>query len=1010
MACAVALETLVAALRHWATAAPEQVAYRQLGEDDQVVADLSYGQLDRRAQAIAAQIARRQLPSDACALVMYPEGLDFIAAFMGCLYAGVAAVPVPFAGDLRSVQDARRLQAIAADAGAAVLLTTSAGDQSADLPIPRLVTDTLSETDAATWEPAAGNQRSSPQNVAYIQYTSGSTAAPKGIAITHSNLVASFAALNASWSYEADSAVLTWMPHVHDFGLVEGLLRPLAAGIPCTIMSPWVFVRRPVRWLRAIGRYHITHSGGATFAYDWCLRRIPPEQHQGLDLSSWQVAHIGAEPIWPAIIERFTEAFAAVGFRKEAFCPGYGLAESTLLATAKPKGAPVALRDLMVGSLSMRLTGCGTPHGADRVLIVDPETRRPCEPGQVGEVWVAGPAVAAGYWRKPEATQEVFQARLAESDAGPFLRTGDLGLLDQDELFVTGRLKDMLIIRGQNLYPQDIEWALADCHPAVEGHLTAAFGVAVEHDEQRVDEQLVIAQEVDPRRGSEATWEEVIAAIRRRIAEQFELPLQAIVLLRRGDLPKTSSGKLRRHACRDAYLAGEWQPVASWRRPELEEPRAQDLTGADLVTRLTAIWQELLHTPVGPDDNFFELGGDSLTALRMTLEVEEALGCSVPNDFFGTPTVNSLAVLLGDSSRVLPERQTAAADSAPEPSGNQTRARSLRRRFSALPQRLRLRLLGLLESPAFRLPYFEGFRWLMAWCGKPWVQALFYAEESRLVSRLAESVGTPPAQVAIETQLSLVAHSIRRRMPGKKGPAPGKVIPLIREPREAGLRQPLESADWLQYYVLHGADHLDAALQQNRGIIFVGPHTPTRFAVRHFLQRRFETHQMVGYPAYHSTWQDLLADQGLSYAEGKKAARSAVAIAAARTLFQGGVVAMAGDEEDAQTGQPALIGDRLHHLVTGFAELAVSTGAAIVPFYTQFLQDGRIQISFLPSLLWDRDGDREMQVRAIMAQYGAAQTQLWRQAPGALLHDTVLRHLDCPLALKSLLISDRIEA
>ena len=993
-------ETLVAALRRWAATAPERVAYRQLGEDDQVVADLSYGQLDRQAQAIAAQLARRQLPSDACVLVMIPEGLDFITAFMGCLYAGVTAVPVPFAGDLRSVQDARRLQAIVADAGASALLTTGAGAQSTDLPIPCLVMELLSETDAATWEPAV-----IPQNVAYIQYTSGSTAAPKGIAITHSNLAASLLALNAAWGYEADSAVLTWMPHVHDFGLVEGLLRPLAAGVPCTILSPWAFVRRPVRWLRAIGRYCITHSGGATFAYDWCLRRTTPEQTQGLDLSSWQVAHIGAEPIWPAIIERFTDAFAAVGFRGEAFCPGYGLAESTLLATAKPKGAPVTLRDLTVGSLSMRLTGCGRPHGADRVVIVDPETHRPCEPGQVGEVWVAGPTVAAGYWRQPEATQETFHARLAESDEGPFLATGDLGLLDQGELFITGRLKDMFIVRGQNIYPQDIEWALADCHPAIEGHLTAAFGALVENDEQ-----VVIAQEVDPRRWSEATWEEVIAAIRRRIAEQFELPLQAVVLLRRGDLPKTSSGKLQRHACREAYLAGAWQPVASWRRPELEEPRAQDLTGADLVTRLCAIWQELLHTPVGPDDNFFELGGDSLTALHMTLEVEEMLGRSVPNDFFSTPTVHYLAHLLGDTSWRLPERQTAAADSAPEPAGNQARARSGRRRLSALPQRLRLRLLGLLEAPAFRLPYFEGFRWLMAWCGKPWVQALFYSKERRLVLRLAESVGTPPEQGAIETQLSLVAHSIRRRMPGKREAAPREIIPLISEPREAGLRQPLESEGWLRYFDLRDTGHLDAALQQDRGIIFVGPHTPTRFAVRHFLQRRFEAHQMVGYPAYHSTWQDLLADQGVSYVEGKKAARSAVAIAAARTLVQGGVVAMAGDEEDVQVGQPVLIGDRLHHLVSGFAELAVSTGAAIVPFYTQFLQDGRIRIRFLPPLSWDRDGDRETQVGAIMAQYGAAQTQLWRQAPGALLHDTALRHLDCPLAPKSLLIREWAEA
>ncbi|MBP7686900.1 MAG: AMP-binding protein, partial [Thermoflexales bacterium] len=719
----------MAALRRWAMAEPDRPAYHLLGEGNQIVDSLSYGQLDRRAQTIAAQIAKRQLPSGACVLALYPEGLDFIAAFMGCLYAGVVAVPAPFAGKLRSARDEQRLRAIVADSQAALILTTTAGSRAMDLPAPLLTTDAPDKNDIEAWEPVSDER-----GVAYIQYTSGSTAAPKGIAVTHINLSHSLADLHQAWGYAADSAVLTWMPHVHDFGLVEGLLRPLSSGVPCFIMSPWAFVRRPVRWLEAISRYRITHSGGATFAYDWCVRQIRPEQRPGLDLHSWQVAVIGAEPIQPAVIERFVSNFSLCGFHADTFCPGYGLAEVTLLATAKSKGLSLSLRDLMIGAHMTRLTGCGQPHGQGRVLVIDPEACRPCKPGEVGEIWIDGPTVAAGYWQRPDETRATFEAYLADSNEGPFLRTGDLGLMDHGELFITGRLKDMLIIRGQNLYPQDIEWALAGCHPAVEGQLTAVFGIPSE-----AGEQIVVAQEVDPRHWPEATWGSVIAAIRQRVAEQFDLPMQGAVLLRRGDLPKTSSGKIQRHACRAAYLVGEWSPVAAWQQPITDEAKGIDRHNTDLTTRLIVLWQALLQAPVCTDDNFFALGGDSLTALHMLLEVEEQFGVQVDPEFFQSPTVANLVRLLSPEQTV-PSTQSAV--------NHKTLSTSRPR----LPRKRRF----VERGPLFRrhaLPYGLGVRLQRAWLATPGVRHRLFRREIELLNRWGDLVGEQHPEAAIRQSL-----------------------------------------------------------------------------------------------------------------------------------------------------------------------------------------------------------------------------------------------------------------
>lgn len=929
-----AIETIVSALRRWATTAPDCPAYHLLGEDDRIVASLNYGRLDRQAQTIAAQISRHKLPPDACALVMYPEGLDFITAFMGCLYAGVIAVPTPFAGDLRSAQDAQRLQAIAADAGAALLLTNRAGDQAVDLPIPRIITDTLPAADEEAWEPAAVLE-----SVAYIQYTSGSTAAPKGIAVTHANLAHSLEELNIIWGYAADSAALTWMPHVHDFGLVEGLLHPLAGGIPCTIMSPWAFVRRPARWLQAISRYRISHSGAATFAYDWCVKRTTPEQCQGLDLHSWQMAMIGAEPIRPAIIERFAATFSAFGFDRESFCPGYGLAETTLLATAKSMGTPVTLRELTIGAVQTRLTSCGYPHGYGQVLVVNPETRRPCRPGEVGEIWLAGPKVAAGYWRNPEATQETFQARLADSHEGPFLRTGDLGVLDQGELFITGRLKDMIIIRGQNYYPQDIEWALAGCHPAGESHLTAAFSVP-----EADGEQIVIAQEVDHRRWPEETWVEFIAAIRRRLAEHLELPVLGIVLLRRGDLLKTSSGKLQRYACRAAYLAGEWQPVAAWRRPELEESSEKNPADADVVTRLSAIWQELLHTPVGPNDNFFALGGDSLTALQMALAVEEQFNIQVGTAFFRNPTISYLATLLDPEAAATPA-------AAPSPMLH----RAPRAAYKPLiPPRGRF----VREGPIFRsrtlLPYGLGVHLQRAWLAVPAIQQLFFKNEITLLQRWGERIGTPPDAKAVLQ--SLLANTWR-------------------DWRKQILTVPLGASPWVQ---VQGDPLFWQPQRSSTGVIFMPMHTPLAELFLRGLTAGGVRYQFVR--------------GATDETETRSQDRALQLYQAGNVLAQGGVVIIAGDggKGRQRVVVPFFGGQR--PFLQGSAELAVQTGAALVPVFCTIATRGKVEINVCPPLERGTGSDRA-QVDQLTRAYADLVVERWPHVYACLSWENLARWL-----------------
>ena len=571
-------DTLVSLVRHRADNQPDRLAYCFLEDGKVEGTAYTYQHLDQRARAIAAFLQLAKVKGER-ALLLYPQGVEVMAAFCGCLYAGVIAIPVPPPDAGRLKRALPRLREIVKDARASLVLSTQriidllAINPGEDVPefaaMTWIDTESIDPAGADHWQDPQINQDA----LAYLQYTSGSTSVPKGVMLSHHNLLHHSAYLQRACGYTPDGTTVTWMPYFHDYGLVEGLIQPLYTGIPCYVMSPLAFVKRPQRWLEAISNYRATHSQAPNFAYDQCVRRVKPAKREGLDLSCWQAAGNAAEPINPRVMREFAEAYAPQGFRWTALAPAYGLAEATLLVSSKPLGAePVVLplncdaleqgRVLLAaGDESCRDTvSCGQLVCETEVVITNPETRRRCRGDEIGEVWVADPGVASGYWQRPEASAETFAARLAEEPTtGPYLRTGDLGFMRDGELFITGRLKDLIIIRGTNHYPQDIEWTVQQLHAALRPDYGAAFSIL-----DQGEEKLVIVQEVTRQHQLTLPAEEVLADIRQGIAEVHELQVSTVVLVKSGNVLKTSSGKIQRRACRDRFLAGTLDVIADW--------------------------------------------------------------------------------------------------------------------------------------------------------------------------------------------------------------------------------------------------------------------------------------------------------------------------------------------------------------------------------------------------------------------------------------------------------------
>ena len=676
--------TIVELLQYRALSQSQQIAFKFLEDGETETEALTYAELDRRAKAIASELQALDLRGER-ALLLYPSGLDYLAAFFGCLYVGVIAVP---AYPPQNPRKTPRIQAIVADAQPAIALTT-------ETLLPRmksllgtvgnlqwLATDNLDERIAANWQQADLDRDA----IAFLQYTSGSTGTPKGVMVSHGNILHN-AGMTYRWmGHSPKSMFVSWLPIYHDMGLIGGILQPLYGGFPCILMPPTSFLQRPYRWLQAISRYGGTTSGAPNFAYELCVNKITPEQRATLDLSSWQVAFNGAEPIRNETLELFAASFADCGFRREAFYPCYGMAETTLLVSGgdwktgyKTKAVDrLALAEDNLVRVAEKedskvLVGCGSSITDLEIAIVDPQTLMLCEHNCVGEIWVRGDSVAKGYWNRIEETEKVFHAKKippnplyirakkippnppykgGENKEDDFLRTGDLGFVDEDgELFITGRLKDLIIIRGRNLYPQDIELTAERSHDALRLGSNAAFTVEIDSEER-----LVVVQELEFR--AKPNLESVITAIRQGVTEAHEVEVYGVVLIKPGRIPKTSSGKIQRRATRNKFIEGTLDTVASsileikefvdTKQLTKEELLQQSPQEAQLLLEVylqTSIARILKRLPeeVEIDRPLTSLGLDSIKVFELKNQLDNDLGINIAiADLFSEFTTRSL--------------------------------------------------------------------------------------------------------------------------------------------------------------------------------------------------------------------------------------------------------------------------------------------------------------------------------------------------------------------------------
>ena len=561
------VQSLVHSLAELAKTIPDSVAYTFLLDGDSEELDITYGELDLKARAVAARLQKTLQHGDRAALV-YEPSIEYIAALVGCFYAGIIAVPVYPPDPMRIQRTVTRLKAILSDSQANAILTGPEEQRRfASLLEANYILDTTEiPTDEATsFQPV----EITPDTLAFLQYTSGSTGTPKGVMLTHSNLMFNFEHIR---KFDEDDAVaVSWLPMYHDMGLIGLVLQALQSGRRTVLMSPLSFVKRPFHWLKAISKYRAYATSGPSFAYELCVQKISEEEMKQLDLSCWNLACNGAEPIRVDTMQRFSEKFAACGFKSEAFYPCYGLAEATLIVSGGEKADEPIIKHFDAKELdknrvvevaaddqnSRAIVGCGKSVDEQLISIVDPESHQVCAEGEVGEIWVQGPGVAQGYWDKKQESKETFNAYVSDTADGPFLRTGDLGFLQGEELFVTGRIKDLIIIRGRNHYPQDIERTVENCHKSLRRDHGAAFAIDVNGEEKLVVVQGVV-------RPQKLDLDNLFSEIKASLLHEHELSPHSIVLVKCGEIPRTSSGKIQRRGCKQLFENSDLEVVAQW--------------------------------------------------------------------------------------------------------------------------------------------------------------------------------------------------------------------------------------------------------------------------------------------------------------------------------------------------------------------------------------------------------------------------------------------------------------
>ena len=664
------LASIVDLILRRAEASPNETAYTFLSDRDDP-ATLTYAELQERSAALALALGETGQVGDRVLLLLRP-GIKYIVAVFACLYAGRIAVPAFPPNPARLARNLSRLEAICADADASAAVTDVE-----ILPLIDVFRDQAPRLGRLRWLAAdvdAGGLRRAPTpfDLAVLQYTSGSTSEPKGVVLGHDNLLYNLELIRREFGQSAETRGVFWLPPYHDMGLVGGILEPLYAGYPSVLLSPASFFTRPLRWLEAIERYGGTTSGAPNFAYDLCIEKTLPEERARLDLKSWTVAFNGAEPIRADTLNRFAAAFAQSGFRKSSFLSCYGLAEATLLVCCGTLGSQPAIRSVDRGALSAgrvepgdgSLVSCG--HSADGLLVevVDPTTGASVSDGTVGEVWISGASVARGYWRRPE--HPSFGATLVDAPGRTFLRTGDLGAWVDGELVIAGREKDLILVRGRNIYPQDLEFAVERAHPAVQGGRAAAFA---EDETDGGDAAIVMVCEL--KRGYSAADVEAIArTVRRAVAERCEVAVTLVVLVKPGAIPMTTSGKIRRRACRADLLAGTLKVLAQSRAlvRTIEGPDREQILAARGEARTALVGELIVATAArlggaNMEDgaSLLDLVTNSFDAAEIAAELNSVLGVEVElADVLGDVQVADLAARLAERMDVPPASRPAS--------------------------------------------------------------------------------------------------------------------------------------------------------------------------------------------------------------------------------------------------------------------------------------------------------------------------------------------------------------
>ncbi|MGB4852716.1 MAG: beta-ketoacyl synthase N-terminal-like domain-containing protein, partial [Ignavibacteria bacterium] len=664
-------QTLTELLRWRAENQPDKTAFVFLEEGEREGGSFSYKELDIRAKSIAARLQSLNLKGER-ALLIYESGLEYLDSFFGCLYAGVISVPLHLPGKNKSLS---RISAIAKDSGAKIILSTKEiteelrdefGRDEVLKNIDWIETELISDDLCVIYTDAGIKS----DTLAYLQYTSGSTGIPKGVMVNHQNLLTNLYIIDKSHPHDDKSVMVTWLPIHHDMGLIYGILLPFYCGYPCYFMTPQAFVQKPFRWLNAISKYKGTHNAAPNFAFELCVNKISEEQKKTLDLSTWTAAMNAAEPVRAETITKFSDYFGSCGFGLKHFCPGYGLAEGTLILTTTFTGNDPVMKRFDDSSIEKKnIAVAAKENDKDskihvghsnsiedtRIAIVNPATLIECIEGEVGEVWASGKSIAQGYWQREDATTETFKAHIADTNEGPFLRTGDLGFITDNELYITGRHKDLIIIRGQNHYPQDIEYTVEASHPALRLGCVAAFSIDVEGEEH-----LSIVQELQKNFLKDFDAEEVFKAIRKSVSEEHDLQVYSITLIPPGTVPKTSSGKIQRRTCKDGVEEGNLETVAEWKQGNISDKRNKTEDKKDkikfnvtkdnlkewLVNRISELMQ-IKKESINTGEPFAVYGMDSLKAVQLSGDLEVLLEKELPATLvYDYPNINSLSDFL----------------------------------------------------------------------------------------------------------------------------------------------------------------------------------------------------------------------------------------------------------------------------------------------------------------------------------------------------------------------------